>query len=131
METLHVLFPTLHEFHSKSLLGKIAAVFATPAVFMLTVTLPVVVRPYDSQGYPEKTPSTNHTLSIIDEDGNEPTLVAEEEQMREFQFNKWLMAIQCVFGPVFCTAVLFSTLVYLGSFSHVKISDISYRGYCT
>jgi sodium/potassium/calcium exchanger 6 len=33
--------------------------------------------------------------------------------MHELKFNKWLMAVQCAFGPLFCTAVLFSTSVYL------------------
>jgi sodium/potassium/calcium exchanger 6 len=131
---LHILFPTLHEFHKKSLLGKVAAVFAAPAVFMLTVTLPVVVRSYDSPSYRhEKTPSVViHTLSV--DDGIERTLVAEEEvleEMQELQFNKWLMAVQCVFGPVFCAAVLFSTLVYLGLFSDMKGSEILCRGFCT
>jgi len=120
--TSHILFPTLHEFRAKSLLGKVAAVFAAPAVFMLTVTLPVVVKPYDDVGYRhEKTPSIHHALSPFEEDGIERTLISEEEEVDEFQFNKWLMAAQCAFGPVFCTSVLFSTLVYLGLFSCEEI----------
>ncbi len=110
----HIFFPTMHEFKTKSLLGKVAAVFATPAVFALTITLPVVVRPYHSPGdrY-EKAPSTTN---IFEEDGIERTLVAEDVvlgEMHELKFNKWLMAVQCAFGPLFCTAVLFSTSTYL------------------
>jgi hypothetical protein len=43
----------MHESKIKNLLGigKVAAVFSAPAVFVLTITLPVVVRPYDSLGY--------------------------------------------------------------------------------
>lgn len=110
--TSHILFPTLHEFRAKSLLGKVAAVFAAPAVFVLTVTLPVVVKPYDDVGYRhEKTPSIHHTLFPFEENGIERTLIAEEEEMDGLQFNKWLMAAQCAFGPVFCASVLFSTFV--------------------
>jgi sodium/potassium/calcium exchanger 6 len=108
----------MHEFKTKSLLGKVAAVFAAPAVFVLTITLPVVVRPYDSPGYRlEKAPTTASTLNTFEEDGIERTLVAEEVvlgEMHELKFNKWLMTIQCALGPSFCTAVLFSTSVYLG-----------------
>ena len=111
----HILFPTMHEFKSKSLLGKIAAVFAAPAVFALTITLPVVVEPYDSLGgrY-EKAPST---INAFEEDGIERALVAEDVvlgEMHELGFNKWLMAVQCALGPLFCTAVLFSTSIFLG-----------------
>ena len=122
----HILFPTLHEFYAKSLVGKVAAVFATPAVFLLTITLPVVVRSYDSTVRHEKTPSIVHALST--EDGIERTLVAEEEVTEDLQFNKWLMAVQCVFGPVFCAAVLFSTLAYRIVF-YMKESDILCRGF--
>lgn len=110
----HILFPTMHEFKTKGLLGKVAAVVAAPAVFALTITLPVVVEPYDSPGdrY-EKAPST---INSFEEDGIERTLVAEDVllgEMHELRFNKWLMAIQCAFGPLFCTAVLFSTSIFL------------------
>jgi len=113
----HLLFPTLHEFYAKNLLGKAVSVFAAPSVFVLTVTLPVVVRSYDISGYRhEKAPSIVNTHSTFEEDGIERTLVAEEEsaEIHEMQFNKWLMAVQCAFGPLFVTAVLFSALLYLG-----------------
>ena len=41
-ETVHVLFPALQGFKHKSLTGKILGVFASPAIFALTLTLPVV-----------------------------------------------------------------------------------------
>jgi sodium/potassium/calcium exchanger 6 len=114
----HILFPTMHEFKTKSLLGKVAAVFAAPAVFALTITLPVAVEPYDNLGdrY-EKAP----TINTFDEDGIERTIVAAEDvvlgEMHELRFNKWLMAVQCAFGPLFCTAVLFSASIFLGFLS--------------
>jgi sodium/potassium/calcium exchanger 6 len=112
----HILFPTLHEFHTKSLLGKIASIFAAPSVLALTVTLPVVVKPYDSFGYRHEKAQAN-TLSTFEEEGIERTLIAEEEvleEMQELQFNKWLTAVQCILGPLFCAAVLLSMLIYLG-----------------
>ena len=111
----HILFPTLHGFHAKTLLGKAVGVLAAPAVFVLTITLPVVVRPYVGAHYRhEKATSGNNTLSPFEEDGVERALIAEEvaqEEMHELHFNKWLMGVQCVLGPLFCVAVLFSTSV--------------------
>ncbi|KAI9461703.1 Sodium/calcium exchanger protein-domain-containing protein, partial [Lactarius psammicola] len=107
----HILFPTLHSFHTKTLLGKTAAILAAPAVFVLTITLPVVVRPYVSARHRhEKALSANNTLISFEEDGIERALIADEvvqEEMHELHFNKWLMGVQCVLGPLFCVAVLF------------------------
>jgi sodium/potassium/calcium exchanger 6 len=127
----HILFPTMHEFKTKSLLGKVAAVFAAPAVFALTITLPVVVEPYTSLGdrY-EKAPST---INTFEEDGIERTLVAEDVvlgEIHELRFNKWLMAVQCALGPLFCTAVLFSTSIILVFCPKMKDSDSLCRGFC-
>ena len=123
----HILFPTMHGFTTKSLLGKVAAVFAAPAVFALTITLPVAVGPCDSLGERyEKAPST---IDTFEEDGIERTLVAEDVvlgEMHELRFNKWLMAVQCAFGPLFCSAVLFSTSIFLASRSEKKKNLIPY-----
>ncbi len=40
--TFHLLFPSLHGFRRKSITGMVLAVFATPAILALTLTLPVV-----------------------------------------------------------------------------------------
>lgn len=111
--TFHILFPTLHNFHAKTLLGKAAAVLAAPAVFVLTVTLPVVVRPYVSARYRHEK-AANNILVPFEEDGMDRALIAEEvvqEDMHELHFNKWLMAVQCVLGPLFCVAVFFSRFI--------------------
>ncbi|KAI0049756.1 hypothetical protein FA95DRAFT_1604073 [Auriscalpium vulgare] len=106
----HILFPTFHRFRSKTVLRKIAAVFAAPAVFALTVTLPVTVTPYDSSTHHhEKGLASADSLTMFEEEGIERTLIAEEEvqeEMHELKFNKWLMAAQCALGPLFCAAVL-------------------------
>jgi sodium/potassium/calcium exchanger 6 len=111
----HVLFPTLHGFHTKTLLGKAVAVLAAPAVLVLTITLTVVVRPYVCARYRhEKATNANNTLVPFEEDGIERALIAEEvveEEIHELHFNKWLMGVQCILGPLFCAAVLFSTYI--------------------
>lgn len=125
METYKVLFPSLHEFKSKSVLGQIASVFAALAIFLLTLTLPVVVTPYElAQDKPEKSPQSlqdphrilQHTLLSLDEDDEERVRLAEEEVEKELhpdtvKFNKWLTSVQCIFGPLFCVAVLFRTCI--------------------
>jgi sodium/potassium/calcium exchanger 6 len=120
--TYHTLFPTLHHFRSKSVLGQIASVFAAPAVMLLTLTLPVVVTPYGSiHVSPEKT-SGDGRLIDFEEEGIERALIAEEEvqeNMHVMTFNKWLMAAQCTFGPLFCVGVLFSTCVDLSNITNV------------
>lgn len=109
----HVLFPTLHNFQQKTFVGKIAAVFAAPAVMVLTLTLPVVVTVYDIGGESqEKLFGDQSRLIDFEEEGVERALIAEEEvqeEMHEMKFNKWLMAVQCALGPLWCIVVLFGT----------------------
>lgn len=106
------IFPSLHHFTSKTILGQIASLFAVPAVMLLTLTLPVVVTPYESSHTShEKTPSGGGNLIDFEEEGIERILIAEqevEEEMHGMMFNKWLTAVQCTMGPLFCAGVLFS-----------------------
>ncbi|KAG2060851.1 hypothetical protein BDR06DRAFT_871433 [Suillus hirtellus] len=116
-KTYYILFPALHHFREKNALGKIASLLAAPAVMALTLTLPVVVVPYDSNGSAsEKMHKRHHNtgedgrLTDFEEDGIERALIAEEvmqPDLHEIEFNKWLMAAQCVLGPLFCLGVLF------------------------
>ncbi|KAI8982726.1 Sodium/calcium exchanger protein-domain-containing protein [Trametes punicea] len=116
----HILFPTLRDLGSKSFLGKIAAVFAAPAVMMLTLTLPVVVTSYEDLSASEKRRGRSideGSLIDFEEEGVERTLIAEEEVeegLHEMGFNKWLMAIQCFLGPLFCAAVMLDDVRYEG-----------------
>ncbi|KLO11555.1 hypothetical protein SCHPADRAFT_998804 [Schizopora paradoxa] len=113
--TVHVLFPTLHNLRSKSVLGMLASVLAAPAVLALTVTLPVHVTPRHNSATSEKHEhefvegDSEDRLLDFEEDGVERVLTAEDEvetEMHELKFNKWLMASQCILGPLFCVAVL-------------------------
>lgn len=110
----HTLFPSLCHFQNQTVLGQIASIFAAPAVMLLTLTLPVVVTPYQSsQASHEKVYQEDGRLVDFEEEGEARVLRAEEEvleDMHEMSFNKWLTAVQCALAPVFCTAVLFSTL---------------------
>jgi len=113
-DVYHTIFPSLHNFKNQSFLARTAALFAAPAVLMLTLTLPVVVTPYEHAHSPiEKRGRSNHTLmdyEDFEEDGIDRVLVAEEEmeEDRGIGFNKWLTAAQAIFGPLFCVSVLFS-----------------------
>jgi solute carrier family 24 (sodium/potassium/calcium exchanger), member 6 len=112
--TCHILFPTLRCWQDKTFIGKVVALFAAPAVMALTLTLPVVVMPYRGNNDDfEKSPATGARLIDFEEEGVEieRALIAEEEveeERHELTFNKWLMAVQSVLGPLFCVGVLFS-----------------------
>ncbi|KAF9236262.1 Sodium/calcium exchanger protein-domain-containing protein [Melanogaster broomeanus] len=111
--TWHILFPSLHHFRSKPITGQIVALFAAPAVMALTLTLPVVVIPYGHDGAHEEKIHQAHETRLVDfeEEGVERALMAENEvqkDLHEVNFNKWLMAAQCVLGPLFCVGVLFN-----------------------
>ncbi|KZT72979.1 hypothetical protein DAEQUDRAFT_684507 [Daedalea quercina L-15889] len=113
----HLIFPTLHGFRAKPFMGKIAAILAAPAVLVLTLTLPVVVTSYVDAGREREKHHDQGGVNMGDsrlvdfeEEGVERALIAEEEvteEMHELKFNKWLMAVQCTLGPLFCAAILF------------------------
>lgn len=124
----HLIFPTLHGFRTKPFLGKIAAILAAPAVMVLTLTLPVVVTAYEDGGrerekhHHAQSPMEVRDSRLVDfeEEGVERALIAEEvvaEEMHELKFNKWLMAVQCTLGPLFCVAILFGASMD-GLFGH-------------
>lgn len=125
-QTYHILLPALHHFKEKTVLGKIASLFAAPAVMALTLTLPVVVVPYDSNGSASEKLHKHHhynagedgRLVDFEEEGIERALIAEEvvqPDLHEIEFNKWLMAAQCVLGPLFCVSILFRACVLFSS----------------
>ncbi|KAJ7867665.1 hypothetical protein B0H14DRAFT_2730614 [Mycena olivaceomarginata] len=107
----HRLFPSLHSFRSKTVLGQIASVFASAggdAAHAYTaggcdsVSIHAPSR--------EKTPGEEGNLIDFEEEGIERILIAEEEVEEELHgmtYSKWLTAAQCTFGPLFCAMVLF------------------------
>ena len=106
----HILFPTLHNLKQQGLLTQMVSVLATPAVLCLTVTLPVVVTPYNNSHSSHEKIYGDARLVDFEEEGIERALIAEqevEENIHELSFSKWLTAVQCVLGPLFCVQVLF------------------------
>lgn len=111
----HILFPTLHNFRQQKLLTQMACILAAPAVLCLTVTLPVVVTPYNNLHPSHEKIAGDARLVDFEEEGIERALIAEqevEENTHELSFSKWLTAVQCVLGPLFCVQVLFGSMRY-------------------
>ena len=120
-KTYHILFPTLHNFGQQSRLTQTACILAAPAVLFLTLTLPVVVTPYNNLHPSHEKIYGDARLVDFEEEGMERTLIAEqevEENVHELTFSKWLTAVQCVLGPLFCVRVLF------GKFPRSDLADI-------
>ena len=109
-KSYHILFPTLHNFGQQSHLTQMACILAAPAVLFLTLTLPVVMTPYNNLHASHEKIYGDARLVDFEEEGIERTLIAEqevEENMHELIFSKWLTAVQSVLGPLFCVQVLF------------------------
>ncbi|KAG6837375.1 hypothetical protein H0H93_010533 [Arthromyces matolae] len=111
-QIFYVLFPSFRQFRNQPLLSRAVGILAAPAVLLLTLTLPVVVTPYDLDAASrEKFHHANDSLLIdFEEEGEERALLAEEvvlEDLHVMEFNKWLLAVQCALAPLFCVAVLF------------------------
>jgi len=113
----HTLFPTFSNFRSQSVAAQMACVLAAPAVLALTLTLPVVVTPYES-GHASREKPFDGDARLVDfeEEGTERILIAEEEveeKLHQLHFSKWLMAAQCILGPLFSVEVLFGSCFHL------------------
>ncbi|KAJ1307529.1 hypothetical protein OPQ81_001627 [Rhizoctonia solani] len=112
-QVIHTLFPSLVDLPSRPWLWKIVAVCSAPAIFALTLTLPVVVNSPESDSKPEGL-ERSATPLLIDyeesdiEDEMMQARMEAEEHVHDVHFNKWLTAVQCAISPVFCVAVLFS-----------------------
>ncbi|KAF8606629.1 hypothetical protein BDV93DRAFT_350736 [Ceratobasidium sp. AG-I] len=122
----HTLFPSLVDLGSRPWLWKIIAVCSAPAIFALTLTLPVVVdeRETDTSVLAVEevrrpgTPSLEAQLIEYDESDAEEDLIQAqmeaEEHVHDMHFNKWLTATQCALSPVFCISVLFAGQKHAG-----------------
>ncbi|KAG9121252.1 hypothetical protein FRC07_002874 [Ceratobasidium sp. 392] len=111
----HTLFPSLVDITARPWLWKIIAVCSAPAIFALTLTLPVVVNEPEAEDggpRPPMTPVLEAQLIDYDESDAEEELlqarIEAEQHVHDVHFSKWLTAAQCAFGPVFCVSVLFA-----------------------
>jgi solute carrier family 24 (sodium/potassium/calcium exchanger), member 6 len=128
----HILFPTLHNFGQQSRLTRMACILAAPAVLFLTLTLPVVVTPYNSLHASHEKIYGDARLVDFEEEGIERTLIAEqevEENMHELTFSKWLIAVQCVLGPLFCVQVLFGKFPW-SDLADMCLKVLSFQATC-
>jgi solute carrier family 24 (sodium/potassium/calcium exchanger), member 6 len=105
------LFPTTRDFQSKNLFGKVVAILAIPAVFLLTITLPVV----DSEALePDEEitiPRMISPVSAFPETATSEIRPLEEIAKRPvvMGWNRWLTCVQCLCAPVFLTLIFFGT----------------------
>ncbi|KAK6538256.1 hypothetical protein TWF694_011135 [Orbilia ellipsospora] len=103
------LFPTLYNFNEKNLWGKFLAVVSAPSIFLLTITLPVIeVTDTSDSRSPSRKPSgaggsvlPSPASSVPTEAGFEtqPAWMKENEESKDW--NRWLMAVQCLTAPIF------------------------------
>ncbi|KAG8908491.1 hypothetical protein FRB99_005849 [Tulasnella sp. 403] len=131
---LSTLFPTLLQFTSsnRSFIGRIISILAAPAVLLLTLSLPVVIvsndegerlkketqveihmEPADPEAYGNNfaeriQPATEEELERDAESEVSSIMNDLEKEMHPEGFAKWLLATQCIAGPLFVTAALFS-----------------------
>jgi sodium/potassium/calcium exchanger 6 len=110
-QVMHTLFPSLVDLSSRPWLWKLVAVCSAPAIFALTLTLPVVVsQPESNSEDGARGPATPMLIDYEESDVEDEILQARmeaEEHIHDVHFNKWLTAIQCALSPVFCVSVLF------------------------
>lgn len=129
----HILFPTLHNFGQQGRLTRMACILAAPAVLFLTLTLPVVVTPYNNLHASHEKIYGDARLVDFEEEGIERTLIAEqevEENINELSFSKWLTAVQCVLGPLFCVHVLFGRFPWSDLADILCLKDLSFQAAC-
>ncbi|CAE6535755.1 unnamed protein product [Rhizoctonia solani] len=110
-QVIHTLFPSLVDLPLRPWLWKIVAVCSAPAIFALTLTLPVVVNDPKSESSSGEGPVTPLLVDYDESDAEDEIMQAHmeaEEHVHDVHFNKWLTAVQCALSPVFCVSVLFS-----------------------
>ena len=107
------LFPTVRGFRSKPWLHKILSIIAIPAVFCLTITLPVVdTESAEIEGeikLSSALPSPGLLLSPL-HDGSSDIGIFSREDDQVFvprAWNRWLTGVQCIFTPIFLTFIFF------------------------
>lgn len=118
-----ILFPTLQALQKKTFPSKLTSIVAAPAVFLLTITVPVILAHEQHETFPEpKAPALGQPIDV-EQEGMYQVLETEAElrgDIEDIPFNQWLAVAQCILGPLFCAAALFGTSEhalywYLGS----------------
>ena len=111
-------FPTIHDFHLKTWSQKILAVIAVPAVFFLTITLPVVdsetVEANGDIKLPSRTTSPTTLVETLPDGRSDvirPVSPEEIDIIVPRGWSQWLTGVQCIFAPLFVTFIIFRMLI--------------------
>ncbi|KAF8340649.1 Sodium/calcium exchanger protein-domain-containing protein [Cantharellus anzutake] len=134
----HVLTPTLFHLSEKRFLSAAASILAAPAVFMLTVTLPVVVSSVvegdddwsvkdevpegpligvefdDDSAHPARTAvdGRHHSRAVDQEPEQDISEDSDVAAQPGPELNKYLTAIQLILGPLWVMAIFFGGKSY-------------------
>ncbi|KAK9247687.1 Sodium/calcium exchanger protein-domain-containing protein [Lipomyces tetrasporus] len=98
------LFPTIDRLHEKTNLNKFISILAVPSVLLLTITIPVI----EAERFEgEELDNAAYIPEVyVEGDGNSERDIPVETnenvigQTRFKGWNKWLMCVQCIFGPL-------------------------------
>ncbi|KAL7268046.1 hypothetical protein RUND412_009344 [Rhizina undulata] len=116
-----VLFPTLSGFWEKSLWEKVLGMIAVPSVFLLTITLPVCegdgIAKDEKGNAPQVLLEPESPTSLMSGGTSRPGTAidishtldeAENTGVGHKEWNRWLVAVQCVTAPLFIALTFFS-----------------------
>lgn len=108
------LFPTIQDFRSKTWFQKIVAILAIPAVFCLTITLPVVDNESSELEGEIKLasgPTSPNTLlsSVPESDFVRVRSDSDDVPLVPRLWNRWLTGVQCICAPLFIVFIFFRT----------------------
>jgi hypothetical protein len=112
------LFPTIRDFPSKTWFQKIVAILAIPAVFCLTITLPVVDNESPEPDGEIKLPSGPCSPNTVHHSHPEAELVRAKSANDDMSlvprvWNRWITGVQCICAPLFITFIFFRTFFIL------------------
>jgi len=111
------LFPTLRDFRSKTWFQRTVAILAIPAVFCLTITLPVIdnetIEDEDEIKFPLSPNSILHGVSAVEgSPAIRPMTPNSEVVMVMKSWNRWLTGLQCLCAPIFLTFIFFRRVYF-------------------
>jgi hypothetical protein len=106
------LFPTLRALPSRSWLQISLAIMLIPAVFLFTVTLPVVdAEPKEATRLLDPVPESGATGSTLPSSRTTPELILTVPEDQEILvakgWQRWLIGVQCISAPIFMTVIIF------------------------
>ncbi|GJJ08558.1 hypothetical protein Clacol_002776 [Clathrus columnatus] len=89
----------------------LVAIFATPGVLVLTITLPVVTLPRTFNDYSALNVPEGQLIEVEQENDVRQVLDIQED-IKGGRFNQWLTYVQCILGPSFCAASLLGLTIF-------------------